>query len=96
MIEWHMAIWKPLFLVCLGLGAGTVVAGGVFALITSIGFMARLAGKTHTGKYAKIYESCVVLGGTFGNYGTSIVFLCHLVLGFWYYVGLRLGYMWEF
>ncbi len=96
MIECHMAIWKPLFLVCLGLGAGTVVAGGVFALITSIGFMARLAGKTHTGKYAKIYESCVVLGGTFGNlwylyrfsvpFGTWFLVLCGITFGI--YVGV--------
>lgn len=50
-----------------GLSGGAIVAGGIYALITSVGLMARLAGKTHTGRYAKVYESCVLAGGTIGN-----------------------------
>lgn len=62
-----MEFAKQILLAVLGLSGGAIVAGGIFALITSIGVMARLAGKTHTGKYAKVYENCVALGGTFGN-----------------------------
>lgn len=58
---------RQALLALLGFSGGAIVAGGIYALITSVGLMARLAGKTHTGKYAKVYESCVVLGGTFGN-----------------------------
>lgn len=58
---------KQIFLAVLGLSSGLIVSGGIFALITSVGLMARLAGKTHTGRYVKVYETCVVLGGTFGN-----------------------------
>lgn len=58
---------KQLLLAVIGFGGGATVAAGVFALITSIGVMARLAGKTHTGRYAKVYETAVTLGGTLGN-----------------------------
>jgi len=57
-----IAFFRQLFLAVVGIGAGTVVAGGVYALITSAGLMARLIGKTHTAKYAKVYETCVALG----------------------------------
>ena len=58
---------KQILLVIIGLSGGYIVAGGIFSLITSVGLMARLAGKTHTGKYVKIYESFITLGGTIGN-----------------------------
>lgn len=86
-----MAVLKQIFLALAGLSAGAVVAGGVFALITSVGLMARLAGKTHTGKYAKIYESCVVLGGTFGNLWYLYQFKVPLGAGFLAVCGLSFG-----
>lgn len=57
-----------------GLSCGLIVAGGVFALITSIGVVPRMAGKSHTGNYVKIYEMSILLGGSLGN----IVFLYKL------------------
>ncbi|MBO5279447.1 MAG: stage V sporulation protein AB [Lachnospiraceae bacterium] len=86
-----MIVLKQLFLVLAGLGAGAVVAAGVFALITSVGLMVRLAGKTHTGKYAKVYETCVALGGTFGNLWYLYQF--RVPLGAWFLVvcGLAFG-----
>lgn len=82
---------RYLFLILAGLGAGSVVAGGVFALITSVGLMARLAGKTHTGRYAKVYESCVALGGTFGNLWSLYQF--RVPIGGWFLAvcGLSFG-----
>ncbi len=50
-----------------GLGAGALVSAGVFALISSIGLIPRMAGKTHTGSYVIWYEMAVLFGGTLGN-----------------------------
>lgn len=86
-----MVALKQLFLAATGVGAGGVVAAGVFALITSIGLMARMAGKTHTGKYARVYETCVVLGGTFGN--LLYLYQFRIPLGEWFLAvcGLAFG-----
>ena len=51
----------------IGLSCGLIVAGGVFALITSIGVIPRMAGKSHTGKYVRVYEMSVFFGGCIGN-----------------------------
>lgn len=51
----------------IGLAGGLIVAAGEFALITAIGIMSRLAGKTHTGKYVRLYEDAVVTGGALCN-----------------------------
>lgn len=51
----------------LGLAAGGVTAAGVFAVITVIGIIPRLAGKTHTAKWIHWYEWAVILGGVLGN-----------------------------
>lgn len=58
---------KQLMMAVLGLTAGITTAGGVFALITSIGVIPRMAGKTHTGSCVQWYEMAVILGGTIGN-----------------------------
>lgn len=56
------------FLLCItGLSAGTLVSAGVFALIASTGVMTRLAGKTHTAKNIRLYETMVIIGGTWWN-----------------------------
>lgn len=60
-------MWKYIFLAITGLSAGMLVSAGIFALITSTGLMSRLAGKTHTAKYVRLYETIVVIGGTFWN-----------------------------
>lgn len=66
--------WKQVLMAFIGLSCGLVIAGGVFALISSVGIVTRLAGKTHTGKYVKVYEDCITIGGTVGNL-ISIYFL---------------------
>lgn len=50
-----------------GLGAGALVSAGVFALISVVGLIPRMAGKTHTGSHVKTYETAVFFGGTLGN-----------------------------
>ena len=50
-----------------GLSAGTVVAGGIFALIVGLKIVPRFAGFTHTAHHMMLYESCIVWGGIVGN-----------------------------
>ena len=47
----------------LGLCAGFITAGGTFALITVVGIVPRMAGKTHTGSLGNI---CSLFDITFG------------------------------
>ncbi len=50
-----------------GFAGGLVVAAGVFAFITLLGVVNRLASKTSTAKHIVIYENMVILGGILGN-----------------------------
>ena len=58
---------KSLFLAICGFSAGGVIAAGLFAFITVIGVIPRLAGKTHTARFSRLYEDCIVLGAGLGN-----------------------------
>lgn len=58
---------RMILVVIVGLGAGFAVAAGVFALITTIGVVPRLIGKTHTANRVHQYEWCIILGGSLGN-----------------------------
>ncbi len=82
---------KYLILAIAGLSAGTLVAGGVFALITTIGVIPRLAGKTHTGEYVKTYESSVLLGGVLGNIVMTYELSIHFTVVFLGVFGLFAG-----
>lgn len=57
---------KSLILILLGLGSGTVISGAVFAFITVVGVIPRLAQKTNTRGSIKIYEETIIIGGLFG------------------------------
>ena len=58
---------KQVLLAFIGLAAGGIIAAGVFAFITVIGLMPRLAGRTRTAHRIKLYEDCIVIGGAAGN-----------------------------
>ena len=58
---------KQIILVLIGLSAGTIVSGGLFSFIISLGVISDLADRTHTGKSVLLYEDAVTLGGTIGN-----------------------------
>lgn len=51
----------------LGVCAGGFVAAGLFAFITTLGIVMRLAQVTHTAGYLRCYENCVVLGAVVGS-----------------------------
>jgi stage V sporulation protein AB len=85
-----MNILKYILLILLGFGAGNVIAGAVFAFIAIIGVVPRLAQKTRTEKYIRIYENAIITGGIIGtssimiNYriplcAPLVIILCFLI-----------------
>ena len=58
---------KYLFLIVCGFSAGATIAAGLFAFITTIGVIPRLAGKTHTAGASRLYEDLIVMGAGLGN-----------------------------
>lgn len=65
---------KEGFLILLGLGSGCGIAGALFALIVKLGVLPRLASWTKTPNDMKIYENCILIGGTLGNIITVFSF----------------------
>ena len=61
-----MAIAKYIVFSLLGFGGGIVISGAVFAFIAIIGVVPRLAQKSHTEKYIKLYEEAIIWGGILG------------------------------
>ena len=62
-----MEILKHAASILIGFASGVLVAGAVFAFITAVGVVPRLAQKTHTQRNARLYESAIGLGGLFGS-----------------------------
>lgn len=58
---------KWAFLGFFGLSCGFAVAAGVFAFITMLGIVPRMAARTKTERHIICYERMIVLGGTLGN-----------------------------
>lgn len=58
---------RQTLLAMIGLSAGMIVAGGLFAFIISLGIISDFADRTHTGNQIKLYEDAVALGGAIGN-----------------------------
>lgn len=57
---------RQVFLVVIGLASGSGIACGLFALIVKLGILPRLAQWTKTARDMKVYEDCILLGGTVG------------------------------
>ena len=51
----------------LGLFFGVAVAAGLFAFITTVGVVTRLAAGTKTAKHVMLYETIAIVGTTFAN-----------------------------
>jgi len=62
-----MEALKYAVVILIGVGSGVVVSGAVFAFITIVGIVPRLAQKTKTERHTKIYETAIILGGIFGT-----------------------------
>ena len=74
-----MTILSHIASILLGFSSGLVTAGAVFAFITVIGVIPRLAQKTNTISNVKTYETSIMLGGIFGT--LTGVFQFHLPIG---------------
>jgi len=61
-------IIRSIIAILIGFGSGVVVSGGVFAFIAIIGVVPRLAQKTKTHKYIRIYEDSITIGGILGTF----------------------------
>lgn len=59
-------VYQILFAI-IGLGSGLIAAGGVFVLLTIIGIITKLARRTRTEMYIRLYESIVIIGSIMGN-----------------------------
>lgn len=83
---------KMCILAFAGLGAGAVIAAGIFAFLAIIGVFPRLIGVTHTAEHVILYETLLIVGGIWGNltdlYGVRFPFpgTAILVIG-----GLAIG-----
>ena len=67
-------------LAIIGFSSGLVLTGAVTAFITAIGLVPRLAQKTQTGRYIRIYESSISAGIIFGT--MTALFNLYLPIGF--------------
>lgn len=57
---------RNLLSVLIGFSSGLVVSGAVFAFISVIGLVPRLAQKTATQAHSRFYETAILAGGIFG------------------------------
>lgn len=60
-----MEIWNLIVMVVIGISSGLMVSGGLFTVLLTVGLIPRFAGKTHTGRHVKIYETATILGTMF-------------------------------
>lgn len=60
-----------------GFLSGALVAAGMFAFVTMIGVVTRMAGRTKTNCHAMLYEDMVTGGAAFGN----VLFFYEPILG---------------
>ena len=58
---------SKLFLASIGLCGGGLVAAGLYAVITVLGLVPRLAARTHTASQIHRYENWIVAGALSGN-----------------------------
>lgn len=64
-----------------GFCGGLVISAGVFAFIGAIGIVPRLAHRSGTTKYVKVYEEAIIFGGIFG--GATIIHDYAIPIGSW-------------
>lgn len=58
---------KVILLFIIGISSGFIVAGGIFAFITMIGIIPRLASRTKTATHIKSYENAIFYGAVLAN-----------------------------
>lgn len=71
-------LWYVVSIV-LGFASGGVVSAGIFAFISAIGIVPRMAKRTKTQQYIPLYEDMITIGGVFGT--TTMFVRYHLPIG---------------
>ena len=77
-----MIVTKTVILIGLGIIFGIVISAGLFAFITLVGVVTRLAIRTSTANRILLYEDIIVVGAAIGNYIT--IFRPELPIGPWF------------
>ncbi|NCC17093.1 MAG: stage V sporulation protein AB [Clostridia bacterium] len=54
-------------LIIIGYSSGAAISAGIFAFIAAMGIIPRMAQRSKTEKYIRLYEDMVLLGGIFGT-----------------------------
>ncbi|MCL2461879.1 MAG: stage V sporulation protein AB [Defluviitaleaceae bacterium] len=62
-----MELIKQISAIFIGLSSGLVISGAVFAFISVVGIVPRLAQKTGTKNRIRLYETALTLGGLLGT-----------------------------
>ena len=62
-----MTVIQYSVLILIGLASGFAVASGIFAFITMLGIIPRLAARTNTANHVVWYETMIIAGGALGN-----------------------------
>lgn len=90
-----MIVIKQIVLAFIGLSVGATVAAGVFAFITMLGIVPRLAARTNTSDKIFWYETCIIIGGTLGNiwgvYRMAVPLSYPLLILFGFFSGVYVG-----
>lgn len=76
-----MDIIRNIILGFIGITSGAMVAAGLFAFITLVGVVGRMAARSKTNKYILLYEDMVLFGAVAGN--ILYIFEFDLPIGSW-------------
>ena len=82
---------KTIYLIFLGLTSGCMVAAGTFAFIAAIGIVPRMAKRTETQRFIRVYEDAIVLGGI---WGTTAMFIRYRLPSFRAAMRSARGFSW--
>lgn len=86
---------KQILMAFIGFSSGSVVAGGLFGFIVSLGVVSDFADRTHTADRVLLYEDAVALGGIVGNvlytYRVSVPHISWLLGVFGLLAGIFVG-----
>lgn len=64
----RQSMWiKDIVLLFIGISGGGLIAAGLFAFISMVGVITRLAARTKAANHIKFFEDLIILGATLGN-----------------------------
>ena len=86
---------KQILMALIGLSAGSIVAGGLFGFVVSLGIVSDFADRTGTADRIGLYEDAVAVGGILGNlvllYEIPLTILSPLLGVFGVFSGIFVG-----